>query len=103
MNTENIPASSMFGGPQLTKEQMQNPEFLWVQFIPTSRPDSKFCGTFQWGARGVGFGEVAITREIDSVEENTYTYTIDSEMMSREFVKNMIAYFVDNAQLADDE
>ena len=63
-------------------------EFTYVDFIPKDATAStRFLGLFQWGCRGIGFGEVTLTTE-----------GIDSEGMSTEFLVEMFRFYVKNNQ-----
>lgn len=81
-----------------------NPEFDRVELVPAGdSPFDELCGTFQWSAKNVGFGEVDIWRKKSTRpnDPQEFTYTIENETMSRQFVKNMFAHFIDNAIFAD--
>lgn len=69
-------------------------DFKSVVFEPREEPcTERYMGTFSWSCDGVGFGQVTICRKPDG---GLY---IDSECMSKDFLKAMLSYWVDNAEL----
>lgn len=67
-------------------------DFVYVDFIPKSEKSTdKFLGLFQWGVRGIGFGEVTLVKDEDS-------YKIDPEQMDDEFLIEMFRFFVENSK-----
>jgi hypothetical protein len=80
-----------------------NIEFVYVEFEPRTQIIDKygewnpnFLGIFRWGARGVGFGEIAVYK---MSEGKTW---MDSEHMGKRFIKQMMNFFVEQSLLADE-
>ena len=66
-------------------------EFTYV--VPEKVRDKSQPGIiFNWGCKKIGFGQVAILTREDKI-------IIDSEGMSKEFMKEMFAYLVDNSKI----
>lgn len=72
-----------------------NVEFGYVDFYPVCNNPYNVVGYFEWGAKGVGFGEMTLYKMEDG------THEIDSEHESRDFVRQMMNYFVDNLKFRD--
>lgn len=67
-------------------------EFVYVIFEPkTPESTERYMGSFSWGAKGMGFGVIDVLRGNDDV------VYLDTEHMSKSFVKQMLNYWVDNA------
>lgn len=94
-----------------------NIEFVYVEFIPFDRNPTtneyhtfnpNCLGHFEWGAKGIGFGQIAWYRmghESNATPEEISKGNIpwfDAEMMSKSFIKQMLAYWVDNSHLDHD-
>ena len=67
-------------------------EFVYVDFVPKNEESTdRFLGIFQWGAKGIGFGEITLLKDEDG-------YKIDSEHMSDAFLVEMFRFFVENSK-----
>lgn len=93
-----------FFGMDHTEYNPDKIEFVYVVFIPhrpITYPDKgvynpNFLGTYQWGAKGLGFGEVSMYRMSDR-EPGCDTIYFDTEHMSKKFLKQMLSYLVDQS------
>jgi hypothetical protein len=92
-----------FFGKDSNEIDRNNIEFVYVTFepyIPTKYEEGiwnpNYLGTFNWGAKGVGFGQVAMYRMSENEPGNGRFY-FDTEHMSKNFLKQMFAYFVEQS------
>ena len=82
-----------FFGQDHTEVDWDNVEFEYVVFTPkTPESSTRYLGTFEWGAKGIGFGVIDIVQDGDKTMFNT-------ERMSKSFVKQMLNYWVENSKL----
>lgn len=92
----------MFGSP-LGEYDKNNLEFVYVEFepyVPVANNDGKvwnpnFLGTFRWGAKGKGFGEVAVFKMDD--EDSDIQFYFDTERENKNFLKQMFNYIVEHS------
>jgi len=84
-------------GMEMGKADYDNIEFVYVEFEPyvpvvkdgkTWNPN--YIGTYKWGAKGIGFGEIAMYRMSDD------QMFFDTEGMNTSFVRQMLAYTVEH-------
>jgi hypothetical protein len=78
---------------------MKTYNFTYVDFAPFPRKsphpeyNPNYIGTWQWGVKGVGFGEIAMYQMPDG------RFWFDAEMMSKDFIKQMLCHAVDKSLL----
>jgi len=82
----------------------KNVEFVYVTFEPY-RPiedpekgtwNPNYLGVFRWGAKGIGFGEVNMAR-MSETEPGCDRIYFDAEYESKDFLKQMFNYFVEQS------
>lgn len=90
------PTKSIFGmTPDERKAARENPEFVYTELQAWSKHEGNDGGfLIQWGAKGIGFGEIAFVKEGDKIK----CYT---ECMSKEFVKKTVLQFLDKVEYID--
>jgi len=98
MSTE-LKDINMFGTP-MGEYDKDNLEFVYVAFEPKEKHvDEKgqwnpnYVGTFSWGVKGLGFGEIGMYR----MDEKGDRFYFNTEEMSKNFLRQMFNHIVENA------
>ena len=73
--------------PELEKKDGDPYKFTYVS-VAEVRKKIQPGIVFNWGAEGVGFGQIALSQHDGELE-------IDDEHMGKEFIKEMFGYFID--------
>lgn len=90
-------------GIDRSKIDRDNIEFVYVVFEPNVPYHDKdgctwnpnYLGTFKWGAKYVGFGEIAMYR-MSADPEKPFVAWFDAETESKSFIKQMLCHMVDS-------
>lgn len=93
-----------FFGKDISEVDRNNIEFVYVVFDPyrpVEHPEQgtynpNYLGVFRWGAKGIGFGEVSMYRMSDT-EPGCDKFYFDTEYESKNFLKQMFVYFVEQS------
>ena len=90
-----------FFGKEHDEVDPNNYEFVYVTFEPAEHGKDEetglvwcpnFLGTFSWGVKGIGFGTI----DVSQMSAKTDQAFFNTEQMSKNFIKQMLNYWVEN-------
>lgn len=93
-----------FFGLERHEVDWNNIQFVYVIFKPRSSElhvtsgfwSPNYLGTFEWMAKGIGFGSVSMNR-LSEFGKGAERILFDTEDMSKSFLKQLFAFFVEQS------